>query len=606
MHRDTKLSAAAAPRHRIVGGGRTAAAAGARTVAAGVAAALTAAVVLASNTPAGSWHVGLTTRLFVEQDRGPLLLIAALLLLFSILGARHARSLEGLKLGLGWPWVPVGLALGAATAAGWGAFQLFLGFPLSRDEVMADFDARVLAAGRLLAPIPEAWQPYQTALNPMFMLPVAEPFWISSYLPGNAALRAVVSLVLEPGWTGPILLAASMLCLASIARRLWPARRGPQLVALLVLVTSPQALTAAMTSYAMTAHLALNLLWLSLFLRDDRRGHLGAILVGWLATGLHQSLFHPLFVAPFILGLWCRNRTTLAARYLLAYLVIFGFWTVYPRLLLAWTGLTGEGGTDLGLAYFLAKVWWLLSGFSLASLDLMLKNLLRAVAWQNIACLVLVPLAWGAVRRGDGVARQLAAGAALTVAAMFVLLAYQGHGWGYRYIHGLLGNLALLAGYGWVAATSGDQSAGRVRTAFAAATLVTVAVLVPWQLRHAIAFVEPYRSAVDAIRSQPADVVLVDGRGLQFGADLVRNEPFLRDAPRILDYTLLPHDGIAALCRSRTVAVFDAADGVRFGIATESHLASARPDAPPPVRDAVRIAGCRPAATGPGQERLSE
>jgi hypothetical protein len=34
---------------------------------------------------------------------------------------------------------------------------------------------------------------------------------------------------------------------------------------------------------------------------------------------------------------------------------------------------------------------------------------------------------------------------------MFILLPYQGHGWGYRYLHGLIGSLSLLAGYGWIA-----------------------------------------------------------------------------------------------------------------------------------------------------------
>jgi hypothetical protein len=577
-------------------------------VAAGVAMVLAAAAVLASNTPAGPWDVNLTTRFFFEQDRNPLLLITALLLLFSILGVRHLRALDLLALRTKWLSVPIALAVGAAAAASWGTFQLFRGFHLSRDEVMADFDARVIAGGRLLVAIPEQWQPFRAALNPMFMLPVSEPFWVSSYLPGNAALRAAVSVVLDPGWTSPILLGAATLFIALVARRLWPGQRGPQLAALVVLVTGPQALTTAMTSYAMTAHLALNLLWLSLFLRDDLRGHLGAILVGWLATGLHQSIFHPLFAAPFIIGLWCQSRNRLAARYLLAYVVIFAFWTLYPRLLLASHGLTGEGGTDLGLTYVLVKVWWMLSGFSIASLDLMLKNLLRAAAWQNIALLVLLPLAWGAVWRGDGIARQLAAGVALTVSAMFILLAYQGHGWGYRYIHGLLGNLALLAGYGWVAVTSRkNESAGTVRTSFATATLVTVAVLLPWQLHHATEYMRPYRSAVDEIRSKAVEIVLVDRRGLQFGADLVRNEPFLRNSPKILDYTLLSRDVTGELCRSYSVAAFDAADGVRLGIATENTPASAAAHVLPPVREALRLAGCWTAGTElPGQERLSK
>ena len=58
-----------------------------------------------------------------------------------------------------------------------------------------------------------------------------------------------------------------------------------------------------MTAYAMPAHLCFNLLWLRLFLADRRRADLGAIAVGFIATGLHQPLFHPMFVAPFMLML---------------------------------------------------------------------------------------------------------------------------------------------------------------------------------------------------------------------------------------------------------------------------------------------------------------
>jgi len=48
---------------------------------------------------------------------------------------------------------------------------------------------------------------------------------------------------------------------------------------------------------------------------------------------------------------------------------------------------------------------------------------------------------------------ELVAGLVLTLLAMFMLLPYQGHGWGYRYLHGLIGSAALLGGYGWITLT---------------------------------------------------------------------------------------------------------------------------------------------------------
>jgi hypothetical protein len=543
-----------------------------------------------------STDVSLTARFFLEQDCYPLAAVAALLLVFWRFGVPQSLPLQVGRRSPGSFPLTLGLSAAAVVISGWGASELFRGFNLSRDEIMAAFDAQILASGRLIGRIPEQWQGYQAALSPVFMLPIAEPFWISSYLPGNAALRAVTSLVLDPAWTSPLLLGMAVLCLASVARRLWPGQRGPQFIALVLLVTSPQVLTTAMTSYAMTAHLAFNLLWLALFLRNDLRGHLGAMVAGWVATGLHQTVFHPLFVAPFVIGLWWRGRRELAIRYLLAYFLIFGFWTLYWKLLLASQRLSSPGSADLGLTFFLVRVWWMLSDFSISGLHLMLMNILRALSWQNIALLVLLPLSWRAIQRAEGIARELAAGVVLTCFAMLVLLAYQGHGWGYRYIHGLLGNLSLLAGYGWVCTTRGvPQEDNRAWTGLGAATLATLLILLPWRLHQAVSFMSPYRAAVEEIVSKRADVVLVDWRGMQFGGDLVRNDPLLRGVPKILDYTQISRDQIRNLCATYTVESFDWTDGVRLGIPKQSAFQPSLTASPLPVRDALRMIGCAPA-----------
>ena len=41
-----------------------------------------------------------------------------------------------------------------------------------------------------MAPIDPAWRAYATALQPMYMLPLPDDVWASSYLPVNAAMRA--------------------------------------------------------------------------------------------------------------------------------------------------------------------------------------------------------------------------------------------------------------------------------------------------------------------------------------------------------------------------------------------------------------------------------
>src|SRR3546814_2509369 len=71
----------------------------------------------------------------------------------------------------------------------------------------------------------------------------------------------------------------------------------------------------SMTAYAMTAHFALNMVWLALFLRNDWKGHFGAAVVAFLAIGLHQLQFHPLFAAGFLFWIVLQRRWGLAAFY---------------------------------------------------------------------------------------------------------------------------------------------------------------------------------------------------------------------------------------------------------------------------------------------------
>jgi hypothetical protein len=97
----------------------------------------------------------------------------------------------------------------------------------------------------------------------------------------------------DPALLNPLLAGAGAVALFDICRRLLPESRGGQATALLLYFSSAQMLAAAMTPYSMTGHLAFNLVWLALFLRGDKLGHAGAILIGFVATGLHQVIFHP-------------------------------------------------------------------------------------------------------------------------------------------------------------------------------------------------------------------------------------------------------------------------------------------------------------------------
>ena len=448
-----------------------------------------------------------------------------------------------------------------------GTWLVFGDHALSRDEIMANFDADILRTGRLMARAVPGWIDYTDALIPLFRHEVpGNVAWVANYLPGNALLRALADLTAGREVTGPLLAALAAVALFRIARRLWPDTPGSALLALTLLVTAPQFLVTAMTPYAMTAHLALNLVWLWCHLRDDRRGVAGALAVGFLATGLHQLIFHPLFVLPFLVELAIDRRWARAATYAAGYAAIGLFWASYWPIAFAVTGIAAEGGgAGGGLAQVAHVAVVLASRFDLGSLVVMLFNLVRFATWQHILLIPLALLAWPAIRRGEGIARPLAGGLALTLAAMIVLMPEQGNGWGYRYVHGLLGSLCLLAVHGWRRAQTMVDVA-RLRWAMLAATLGTVLVLLPLDAAFAYRLVRPYRAAAAMILRAGTPIVLVDPAHSLTAQDLVRNAPDLRNRPLILDAGALDERQTRRLCARYPIALFDRTQAAAAGI----------------------------------------
>jgi hypothetical protein len=458
-----------------------------------------------------------------------------------------------------------------------GSALVFDNFHLSRDEVLAEFDAQIFRSGHLIAPVDPEWRPFANALAPRFMLPIAGGLgFVSHYLPGNAFLRALVGMLGDSNLTGAILTAIAVAAAYGVARRLWPRRDDVAVLVPLLVATAPQTLVTSMTSYAMCAHLALNLVWLWLFLRDDRVGHGGAMLVGVLATGLHQVVFHPLFVAPFIVGLWLKERRRLAMIYAVVYALICLFWAGYPQLSLSYSGMETEIRSGVGLFDFLLRVLSLLIHGEYNAPTIELMNILRFISWQNPLLLPLMILAYGPIRNGTGIARELAAGLCLTICAMALILVAQGHGWGYRYLHGLIGSAALLGAYGWIDLMSRaeDAEAAATRTALAASSALAVFVLFPVHALQAHDFAVPYVRASAAIAGAPTDIVVVDQTGLRAVEDLVRNDPFLRNKPKVLELTAIDETRLPTLCRRYSISLFDSSQARTLGIGSAAIVPS--------------------------------
>lgn len=512
----------------------------------------------------------MTFKLMQTQDIPVLLLSGGLLLAWAAWGVPAACSRWAQRIATGRRVGLVAVVIAAAgVAVALGTHFIAFDYGLSRDEAMAIFDAKIIASGRLLGPVAPEWRPFVPALQPEFRLPVpGDVAWASSYLPGNAALRAALGAVISSAIVNATLAVVALVALLGTARLLWPERPDAWIVAVVLAASSSQLLFMSMTPYAMSAHLALNLVWLWLFVRNSPVSHAGALATGFVATGLHQLVFHPLFAAPFILQMLLERRWRLSAVYIASYGAIGMFWIVYWQLLLSGAGIAPEAASAVGTSWLASRLASLLANFSVYGIETMAQNLLRFAAWQNPLMLVLFVPGFALAWRAGGTMRPLAGGIVLTLLAMFILLPYQDIGWGYRYAHGLIGNVALLAASGWIslAATS---DAGERRAAFGlvlAATAVSVLILAPIhaiQMRSAVA---PYARASAEIASRKTDVVIVDAIAIYYGIDLVRNDPDLTNRPLTFDIGNLNERLVRDLCSRFTISVFDGKDAARFGI----------------------------------------
>jgi len=490
----------------------------------------------------------LTGTLAFRQD----LYVAPVLLAIFILAQRWLAKGTATKF---WPsknpyWVGGILAL--VLLVGWaGHYVVFDGYDLSRDEQMASFDAAIFRNGHLFAPIPLAWRPISEALNLVFILPIgAREYWVSSYLPVHSAWRAALSFVADPALASPLMATMGGFFIWRIARLLWPASASTQLVCVLLYACSSQVLVMSMTAFSMSMHFALNMLWLWLFLIDRRRTHVAAMVVGWFAAGIHQPVFHAMFVLPFFLMLLGLKRWKLLAAYVAVYVCIGAFWLAWPIWIsshgaAAAVAIQGTGGVG-----FLDRLRSILGGWKHDPPWIMSANLLRLICWQHPLLLPLAIVGISLNFRKEPLCRALAISFILPILVTAILLPWQGYGWGYRYVQPALGCLILLGGYGW----SALESAGlNLRPAMIRVSAVAALFIFPFFAATAHSIVSPFATLHSRISAIPADIVVVDTNAAPYSDDLVFNPADLSNRPiTLLAGSLKPTD-LERVCRLGSV-----------------------------------------------------
>ena len=460
------------------------------------------------------------------------------------------------------------IALAALVLAAAGSVLIYRDAEPFAADRLASFQADVFRQGVLAAPLPEEWADFGHGLHPSPPAVQSDGAFIhASGGPVFAAVRAVFELAALGPVTNALFAALSIVLIAGIARRLWPDQVEVPILAAGLLATSPQFLFTGMDGSAWSAQLCLNLLWLRLFLRDDRLGHAAAALVGLMAAGLHHIHLHAIFVLPFLAMLLKDRRWLLAGFYALVYGLGHVAWLHWHEIAMAamlGAGLEPVLAAALGSDSDRAPLFALPSGSTAVETGL---NLLRLMGWTN---LIVVPLVLIAIRPWSRLPtpfRLLAIGIVIAVVSSLALAPGRQDGWGYAYLHGHLGSLILLALFGWVRLTTGKS---HLRTELNRAVGLCCAVMLLIALPLRAVQVDRVTSADSAsirhIQRIDRDVVVVDLAGIWFGQQLVRNDPFLEQRPRIMGMQMLTADQLRTLCDTHTVAVVDHYDLAEFGV----------------------------------------
>lgn len=402
----------------------------------------------------------------------------------------------------------------------------------SQDEYAMDFQAQIFAEGQLKAPVPAEWQPLAEAMTPIFITYERETgSWMASYLPIYALLLAPFHKLGLASLLNPLLAAFTLLALAAVVREMWPARPAAPVFAALLLAASPQFLVTAMSGYTMTAHLLFNLIWLYLYVRGSRWSLLALPWVGFLAMGLHAFVPHALFVIPFLLRMVATRRFKLSAYVAAMYLLASAVW-IY------WLQVVNPTIGSVSAARFGIPGWrqCLSQGMSLALL----------VSWQALPLAVLTTIGFLQLRRGNALLRDIALSCAFTFGFYFLFFHDQGHGWGNRYFHPALGNLVILAVFGWqrlITRTERRAALGFVMTGLCLALLVQL----PLRLLQVHGFMTPFARGLAHIEAVEQTVVVVPATAIWYGQDLVRNGPFLDDGPKRFFFRRLNEAGLREL-----------------------------------------------------------
>lgn len=453
-------------------------------------------------------------------------------------------------------WLPCFVIFLIALA---GAFSILGTYPLSMDEYWARADGYGLASGRAMGAIPAEFADYAYAMQPIFSRISGDAtHWASTYLPLNALFQGLLGPLASPLFT-----AGAIWMTVLVARRQFPEEKTLPIISVVLAATSAQWVITGMTTYAMSAHLFFNMAWLGLVYRSGLLSQLLAGIVAVVAIGLHQFAFFPIFAGFFVLDLFLSGRRRAAIGQGVVIVAGVAFWMMWNSLSHKLVGAASPGGEGRASVSVAETVITLLSRNDFSAVGTMGLNLVRFQLWQNPLTLPLMALAIPVAWKLKGFWRACVLSIFATIMFMTVVIPYQGHGWGYRYLHQQLGIVTLLAALGWVKLRFDTSIVGR---AVLGAGVVVGLLLLPLRFYQAHSFVQPWAEANKRLSEMRADIVLVDAPNHLFANDLVRNIPMEANGPVRMARAALTDGQVASLCDRYSVKVFGDGEAARFGL----------------------------------------
>lgn len=420
------------------------------------------------------------------------------------------------------------LALWVLIAVWIGARVAFRNYALVDDEYSGLFQATIYANRQTSSLVQAPWCQWISPLTPISIL-ADNCRWHLAYFPVNAMIRGGFMALHLGNWAHPVMAALSVILVMDLSRRAWPDEPERAVLAGLFLAVSSQFLLMSMSAFSMPAHLLASAAWLWLYVRSERWALIALPWVGVIALGVHSPFPHVLFVAPLVLRYLWERRFKAFAYVTVVYLAGAIAWvkTLYvaPASTAAATTVNSAefiGSTATGTLLHPA------GDATSAGLSTVILGTWNAPL--ALLCVMIAILAW---QRLDRTTRWIAASLLFTFFARAIFFTNYGAGWGQRYMHAVLANFAIVAaaGIGPLAQALGRRRAFQL---VGAGFLVAIMVQLPVRATQAARIVQPYERASRYLETLPADVVVVQFEALQWGRQLLRNDPFLRNSPKLM------------------------------------------------------------------------